>query len=366
MSEIKSLYLYIDEKLVLTGRSFGHFPETPYVSELVFNTSMQGYQEVITDPSYCDQSIVMTYPLIGNYGLNKDDSESVIPYLKTLIVREQCDHPSNFRSKSSIDTFLKRKKIVGMHEVDTRKLTRIIRSQGAIKCLISPTELTDSELEPAFQEELPQDQIQRVSTKAITHFPIENGPRVILMDFGYKKNILSSLISRGCDVIVVPFDTSAETIIDLNPEGIVLSNGPGDPESIASVLPAIKSLQEKYPMLCICMGHEIFAMANGAKIRRMKFGHRGANHPVKDTELNRVFITAQNHGYCVDEHSIDGTDLEVTQYNLNDNTIEGLRHTKFNCVSVQYHPEASPGPNDTKYLFDNFIKNLEGGTNALK
>ena len=366
MSENKNLYLYLESKLILVGQSFGHHPTSPYLSELVFNTSMQGYQEVITDPSYCDQSIVMTYPLIGNYGLNKDDSESVIPYLKTLIVKEYCDNPSNFRSRKSLQEYLKSKKVTGIHNVDTRMLTRIIRSKGAIKCLISPMELNSSEIDSYFVTELPQDQIARVSTKAITHFPIENGKRIVLVDYGYKKNILSSLMSRGCDVVVVPFDVDFETIKDLDPEGIVLSNGPGDPESIESVIPLIKALQENYPMLCICMGHEIFAMANGAKIRRMKFGHRGGNHPVKDFERNRVYITAQNHGYCVDEHSLAGTELEVTQINLNDNTIEGLRHKKFNCVSVQYHPEASPGPNDTKFLFDDFIENLKGGTNALK
>lgn len=366
MNESKLLYLYIENKLLATGKSFGHLPTDAYISELVFNTSMQGYQEVITDPSYCDQSIVMTFPLIGNYGINIDDSESVTPHLKTLIVKEYCDQPSNFRAQRSLDEYLRAQKITGIHSVDTRKLTRIIRSKGAIKCLVSPTELSKAEIDSHFLEELPTNQIERVSTKAITHFPIENGKRVVLIDYGYKKNILSSLMARGCDVILVPFDTDAKTIREFNPAGIVLSNGPGDPESIESVIPTVKELQEEFPMLCICMGHEIFAMANGARVRRMKFGHRGGNHPVKDLDKQRIFITAQNHGYCVDEHSIDGTELEVTQTNLNDNTIEGLRHKRLNCVSVQYHPEASPGPNDTKFLFDDFVKNLKGGINAVK
>lgn len=366
MNKESKLYLYLEKELIVIGKSFGHVPEKPYLSELVFNTSMQGYQEIITDPSYCDQSIIMTYPLIGNYGINKDDSESVIPYLKTLIVKEYCDSPSNFRNQVSLDQYLKTRKIPGMHGVDTRKLTKIIRSKGAIKCLISPNELSQSEVDIFFEKELPTDQINRVSIKDITHFPVENGKRIVLVDFGYKKNILLSLMSRGCDVLVVPFDTDAETIRQLNPEGIVLSNGPGDPESIDSVLPAIKTLQEEFPMLCICMGHEIFAMANGAKVRRMKFGHRGGNHPVKDVTRNRIYITAQNHGYCVDEHSLEGTELEVTQTNLNDNTIEGLKHKRLNCVSIQYHPEASPGPNDTKFLFDDFINNLQGSHNAIK
>lgn len=364
MSDI--VYIYIENKLIMTGRSFGYKPSEAYLSELVFNTSMQGYQEVITDPSYCDQSIVMTYPLIGNYGLNIDDSESVMPYLKTFIVKEFCDIPSNFRAQKSLEQYLTAQKVTGIHSVDTRKLTRIIRSRGAIKCLISPIELAQDEIDSFFQRSLPTDQIERVSTKAITHFPVQNGIRIVLIDYGYKKNILSSLMSRGCDVIVVPYNTSAETIREFNPSGIVLSNGPGNPESIESVIPTVRELQTDLPMLCICMGHEIFAMANGAKIRRMKFGHRGGNHPVRDHINNRVFITAQNHGYCVDEHSIAGTELEITQTNLNDNTIEALKHKKYNSVSVQYHPEASPGPNDTKFIFDDFIKNLKGGTNAIK
>lgn len=356
----QKLYIYIENGETIKGNSFGHTPKIPYLSELVFNTSMQGYQEVLTDPSYCDQSIVMTFPLIGNYGINKDDSESITPYLKTLIVREYCDHPSNFRSSKSLGDFLKSKKITGICDVDTRKITKLIRSLGAIKCLISPEILDEKTRADFFRHDLVTDQIERVSTKAITHFPQENGRRVVLIDYGFKKSILQSLLSRGCDVVLVPYDTDADTIRDFNPEGIVLSNGPGDPESIISVLPTIRNLQEFYPMLCICMGHEIFAMANGAKIKKMKFGHRGANHPVKDFEKDRVYITSQNHGYCVDEESIAGTDLTVTQVNLNDKTIEGLKHKTLPILSVQYHPEANPGPNDTKFIFDDFIKMMKG------
>ena len=362
----KEIHIYIENKLIATGKSFGAMPSVPYLSELVFNTSMQGYQEIITDPSYCDQSIVMTYPLIGNYGINKDDSESVIPHLQTLIVKEYCKNPSNFRNTTSLDSFLEQKKICGIHGVDTRELARIVRSKGAIKCLISNEKLAQEQIDKLFENELPTDQIQRVSTKAITHFPNSNGPRIILIDYGYKKNILSNLLTRGCDVILVPFDTDAQTIRDLNPKGIVLSNGPGDPESISSVIPTVAELQKEYPLFGICMGHEIFAMANGAGIRKMKFGHRGGNHPVKDFDRNRVYITSQNHGYCVDEESIPKTDLEITQINLNDKTIEGLRHKTLPAMSVQYHPEASPGPMDTRYLFDEFIEKLKGGTHASK
>ena len=246
--------------------------------------------------------------------------------------------------------------------INPSRLSILLHS--SIKCLISPSELSEIDVTRLSNEELATDQIERVSTKAITHFPKPNGPRIVLIDYGYKKNILSSLLSRGCDIVLVPFNTTAETIKDFKPDGIVLSNGPGDPESIASVIPTVRELQNNYPIFGICMGHEIFAMANGAGIRKMKFGHRGGNHPVKDLNRDRVYITSQNHGYCVDEHTIDGTDLEITQINLNDKTIEGLRHKTLNAMSVQYHPEASPGPMDTMFLFDEFLKNLKGGTHA--
>lgn len=354
----KKIYLYLQDQCI-EAESFGHNPEQAYLSELVFNTSMQGYQEVISDPSYCDQSIVMTYPLIGNYGVNFQDNEKITPHLHTLIVKEYSEHPSNWRSEESLAQYLTHNKIVGIHNIDTRMLTKLIRDKGAMKVLISSQELSQNEVQEKISVPLRTDQIQRVSVKNPTHYPCEGGRRVVLIDFGFKKNILSSLIQRGCDVIVMPFDSNFEEIKKLNPEGIVLSNGPGDPESLSSTLPTIRELQDKYPMLCICMGHEVFAMANGAKIEKMKFGHRGANHPVKDLENNRVYITAQNHGYCVASSSLDGTDLIVTQVNLNDKTIEGLKHKEHSVVSIQYHPEASPGPHDTKFLFDNFLTLME-------
>lgn len=361
---MNKIYLYLEDGNKFEAEAFAHIPEKPYLSEIVFNTSMQGYQEVVTDPSYCDQSIVMTYPLIGNYGVNQDDSESITPYLKTFIVREYCDHPSNFRSRRSLAHFLKGHNIVGIHKVDTRKLTKIIRSKGTMKALISANELSDAETASEFKAQLPTDQIEKVSTKAISHFPSNGGKRVVMVDFGYKKNILESLIKRNCDVIVVPFDTSFEAIQEFNPEGILLSNGPGDPKSILKVIPTIQELQKNYPLFAICMGHQIFALANGADTEKMKFGHRGGNHPVKDHNLNRVYITAQNHGYCVSDDSIAKSELEVTQINLNDKTIEGLKHKSLPCYSVQYHPEASPGPNDTKYLFDCFIDMMEKNSHA--
>lgn len=364
MTVENNIILYLEDGNTFEATGFGHIPDEPILSEIVFNTSMTGYQEVFSDPSYCDQSVVMTYPLIGNYGINMDDGESLTPRLKAVIVREYCEKPSNFRSRQKLDVFLEQHNICGVSELDTRMLTRLIRSKGSMKSLISSRPLTESELKGHFENELKKDQIKRVTTKTISHFPSNQGKRVVLVDFGYKKNILESLLKRGCDVIVVPYDTSLEKIRQFNPQGILLSNGPGDPKSIPEVLPVVKNLQEEFPLFAICMGHQILALANGAKTIKMKFGNRGGNHPVKDYLTNRVYMTSQNHGYCVDESSIKGTELEVTQVNLNDKSIEGLRHKRLKTFSVQYHPEACPGPNDTKYLFDEFISLLSGEKDA--
>ena len=353
-------YLYLETGETFSAEFFTKAPDGPLFSEIVFNTSMQGYQEVISDPSYCDQSIVMTYPLVGNYGINHDDSESMTPRLKAFILREYCDHPSNFRNRQNLSQFLNAHNICGIHKLDTRKLVKFIRTQGTMKSIISQVELSELERNELFKNNLASDQIEKVSTKSISHFPSNGGTRVVMMDFGYKKNILESLLKRGCDVIVVPYDTSFEKIENLNPQGILLSNGPGDPKSISDIVtPNIQKLQEKFPIFSICMGHQLFALANGADTEKMKFGHRGGNHPVKDFTTDRTYITSQNHGYCVKEDSIKATDLEITQINLNDKTIEGLRHKSKPCFSVQYHPEASPGPNDTKYLFDQFLAYMQ-------
>lgn len=348
-------YLYLEDGQKFEAEFFTEVPKKPLFSEIVFNTSMQGYQEIITDPSYCDQSIVMTYPLIGNYGINLDDNESLTPYLKSFIMREYCPTPSNFRSRQNLSEFLDIHNVVGIHKVDTRKLTKTIRNKGTMKSIISEKELSPEEINSYMEQNLPEDQISKVSSKTIAHFPSNGGNRVVLVDFGYKKNILESLLKRGCDVIVVPYDTPIEKIESFNPKGVLLSNGPGDPKSIKHVIPTIQKIQQKFPLFSICMGHQIFALANGADTEKMKFGHRGGNHPVKDFALDRVYLTAQNHGYCVQEESINKTDLEITQINLNDKTIEGLKHKTLPAYSVQYHPEASPGPNDTKHLFDCFI-----------
>lgn len=356
--------LILESGDVLHGKHFGAKPEQAVFGEVVFNTSMAGYQEVFTDPSYCDQIVTMTYPLIGNYGISNDDYESLSPALKGVIVKEHCPTPSHWKNQKSLDQFLIQHKIVGMHSIDTRKLTKLIRERGVMKGLMTTDDVTFEDVKDQLSKELPTDQIPRVSSKTHSHFPNHGGERVVMIDFGYKKNILSSLLKRGFDVIVVPWNTSFEEIENYSPDGIMLSNGPGDPKDIQEVLPTIKQLQEKYPLFAICMGHQIFALANGADTEKMKFGHRGANHPVHDLEKDRVYITSQNHGYAVREKSLEGTDLVLTQINLNDKSIEGLKHKSKPAFSVQYHPEANPGPTDTHFLFDEFLNIVRGNKNA--
>lgn len=340
------------------GESIGSPIENIYsLGELVFNTSMTGYQEILSDPSYCDQIVVMTYPLIGNYGVNKDDFESLSPALKGMVVRECTPNGSNWRNEYSLGELLKRFKIPGIAGIDTRELTKKIRDKGVMKAALAPADFSLEEAKALLARPLQDDQIQRVSTKSPIHFPGE-GERIILMDFGYKKNILRSLLKRNCDVVVVPWDASIEMIQSFRPQGILLSNGPGDPKGVPEVLPVIKELQKSYPLFAICMGHQLFALANGANTEKLKFGHRGANHPVKDLRLGKVFMSSQNHGYAVTTESVANSDLEVTQININDKTVEGLKHKTLPSFSVQYHPEACPGPEDTAWLFDDFLSSI--------
>jgi len=349
---------------ILEGIHFGATPKEDIMGEVVFNTSMAGYQEIFSDPSYCDQIVTMTYPLIGNYGINNDDYESLSPSLKAIIVKEACKTPSHWKSQKSIEQFCIQHGIVGLHSIDTRRLTKLIRERGVMKGILCKDNLSFEDVKDKFQEELATDQVPRVSAKTHSHFPNHGGERIVMIDFGYKKNILSSLLKRGFDVIVVPWNTSFEEIENYSPDGIMLSNGPGDPKDIISVIETIKKLQEKYPLFAICMGHQIFALANGADTEKMKFGHRGANHPVKDIIRDRVYITSQNHGYAVKESSLEDTELVLTQFNLNDKSIEGLRHKRLPAFSVQYHPEANPGPTDTHYLFDDFLTLVKGHSHA--
>ncbi len=347
--------LLLEDGTLFTGKAFGSIG-VDSLGEVVFNTGITGYQEVLSDPSYCGQLVTMTYPLIGNYGITRDDFESIRPFIHGFIVREHEEVPSNWRARFTLDRLLQTYGIPGISDIDTRMLTRVIRHHGTMKAILSTSGKPVEELRQQLNaSELPSDQVSRVSTKNVFSSP-GWGERVVLVDFGSKSGILRDLVKRGCDVVVVPHHATADEIRRLVPDGIVLSNGPGDPKDVPHAVRMVKELLGEIPILGICLGHQLFALACGADTRKMKFGHRGGNHPVKDLTTNRCYITSQNHGYTVTEESIGNTDLEVTHINNNDKTIEGLRHKKVAAFSVQYHPEASPGPYDSDYLFDDFIR----------
>ncbi len=345
--------LILETGEVFLGEGFGAAHDTS--GEVVFNTGMTGYQELISDPSYFGQIVCMTYPLIGNYGINRDDYESIEPAIKGLIVKEICDLPSNFRSQMSVDEFFKRKNISGLMGVDTRRLTRLIRNRGVVKGKIVDANADVPTIIRELKEfSFPANQVFSVSTKGSYASP-GRGYKVVLVDFGSKNGILRELNQRDCDVIVVSENTSADDILLINPDGVMLSNGPGDPVDVPHAQDMIRGILGKIPVFGICLGHQLISLACGAKTFKMKFGHRGSNHPVKDVKTNKVAITSQNHGYAVDQESLKNTDLEETHIALNDGTNEGVRHKIHPCFSVQYHPEASPGPEDAAYLFDEFI-----------
>lgn len=346
--------LLLEDGTLFAGSAFGAEGET--TGEVVFNTGITGYQEVLSDPSYCGQIVTMTFPLIGNYGITRDDFESVAPYVHGFVVRRHETVPSNWRAEYSVDTLLKEYGIVGISDIDTRMLTRLIRSHGTMKGILTTSAQSVEELrERLAASTLMTDQVSRVSTKHTYSSPGAR-ERIVLIDYGAKSGILRELTSRGCDVVVVPHDTTAEEIRRLNPDGIQLSNGPGDPKDVPHAIQTIKELLGEYPIFGICLGHQLFALACGADTEKLKFGHRGGNHPVKDLATNRCYITSQNHGYTVKDDSIAGTELEVTHINNNDKTVEGLKHKKYPAFTVQYHPEAAPGPYDNSYLFDEFLK----------
>lgn len=341
---------------VFTGIAFGSEKES--AGEVVFTTGMTGYQETLSDPSYCGQIVTMTYPLIGNYGINRDDFESIEPAIKGMIVRELADMPSNFRSDASLNELFLLKDIPGIQGVDTRKLTRIIREYGSVKGYFTAAgvEVNLEEIvEKLKQITFPTDQVKQVSTKRPYPSP-GRGKRVVLVDFGMKHGILRELNKRNCDVVVVPYNTTAEEIMAIYPDGIMLSNGPGDPKDVPEAITMLKEIIGKIPVFGICLGHQLFALASGGDTFKLKFGHRGANHPVKDLKTGRTELTSQNHGYTVDPESLVKTRLEVTHVALNDGTVEGLKHLDLPAFTVQYHPEASPGPEDSNHLFDQFIE----------
>ena len=341
------------------GYGFGAKAEG--VSEIVFNTSMVGYQEVISDPSYTGQAVVMTYPLIGNYGMTDEDYESRIPTMGGLIVRQYNDSPSNFRYTKTVGEVLEESGIPGIEGIDTRQLTRIIRREGSQKVLICEPYLDhESAMKKIAVAKLPRDAVARVSCKK-RWYSRTASPRfhVVAVDCGIKLNIIRRLAERGCNVTVVPYNTTAEEVLALRPDGLFLSNGPGDPEDVVEVIELVRRLRGQLPIFGICLGHQMICLAAGAKTYKMKFGHRGGNHPVKNLLTGKIEITSQNHGFAVDSNSLEGTGLELTHVNLLDGTAEGVRSRKERLFSVQYHPESAPGPQDSAYLFDEFLALME-------
>lgn len=347
-------YLTLEDGTVYQGNAFGSLKNG--TGEVVFNTGMTGYEKVLTDPSYCGQIVVMTYPLIGNYGVNEFDMESPKPFVSGFIVRELCILPSNWASEGTLEDFLKKYNICGIEGIDTRALTRKIREAGTMRGMITMEKPSDEDIQKLKKCEC------KCPVKIVTckeKYTIDNNGiyNVAVMDFGLKKNILNSLLKRKVNVTIFPANTTAEEILSTNPDGIVLTNGPGDPKDNTEVIEEIKKLFGKKPMFGICLGHQLMALASGGDTKKLKYGHRGANHPVKDLNTGKVYITSQNHGYSVISESVKNAD--VTHVNWNDKTCEGLSYFNIPAYSVQFHPEANPGPLDTAYLFDDFIKTME-------
>ena len=370
--------LVLENGITFNGESFGSEGET--TGEVVFNTSLTGYQEILTDPSYCGQIVTMTYPMIGNYGVNPDDLEGARPHVSGFIVKEYWDEFSNFRANESLGDWLRKRNIIALQGIDTRMLTRIIRERGAMRGLISTAEEDEQRLVEKVRRS-PQmtglDLTRRVTCEKPykweeidqTLFALppmkkrSDGMRrpfhVVVYDYGVKRNILRRLVVYGCSLTVVPSDYSASEVLKLDPDGIFLSNGPGDPDAVKYAIENIKQLIGKKPIFGICLGHQLLALALGAKTFKLKFGHRGANHPVKNLLNNKIEITSQNHGFAVDPATFNIAKIEVTHVNLNDGTNEGFRHRELPLFSVQYHPEASPGPHDSDYLFREFMEMMQ-------
>lgn len=341
------------------GEGFGAREDK--VCEIVFNTSMAGYQEILSDPSYTCQMVVMTYPLIGNYGMAADDYETFTPTIGALAVRRYNDRPSNFRSAETLGAVMERCGIPGIEGIDTRKLGRSIRDYGSRKALITSADTPLAEaLRILRTTDVPRDVVSRVSCRRPWESPANNARfHVAAIDCGIKHNILRSLNGRGCDVTVLPYDTAAEAVLALHPDGLFLSNGPGDPEDVPQVIELVRALRGRLPIFGICLGHQIICLAYGAGTYKLKFGHRGGNHPVRELATGRIEITSQNHSYAVDEASLAGTGLELTHVNILDGTVEGVKCARERVFSVQYHPESAPGPQDSGQLFDRFIAMME-------
>lgn len=351
--------LALEDGRVFEGRAFGARGKN--AGEVVFNTSMTGYQEILTDPSYKGQIVTMTYPLIGNYGVNSEDVESRGPQVEGFVVREYCPFPSNWRSEGCLSDYLEEHDVVALSEVDTRALTKHIRTAGAMRAVIAagdhdPDTLVDeARRSPGL---VGRDLVKEVTCAETYLFAAgeEEGPSVVVYDFGAKTNIMRCLADRGCRVTVVPADTGAEDVLAMDPDGVMLSNGPGDPAGVPYAVKEVRNLIGERPMFGICLGHQLVGLALGGETYKLKFGHRGANHPVREETTGEIDITCQNHGFCVDIESLGRDDVEVTHVNLNDMTMEGLRHRDAPLMCVQYHPEASAGPHDARDLFDRFYR----------
>jgi carbamoyl-phosphate synthase small subunit len=345
--------LYFEDGTIYEGKGFGKNGTS--VGELVFNTSITGYQEILTDPSYAGQIVTMTYPLMGNYGVNNVEWESKKVYARGMVVKCISPTPSNYMCEETLDEMLKSMNIVGIYDVDTRSITKKIRSKGSMKCVITSEELSVVQLENVLKEaQFTDNYMEEVSTKERTHIP-GKGHRVALFDFGCKANIIENLINLDCDITILPYNTTYEEVLMLNPDGVFLSNGPGDPKTVIEAIKTTKKIIENFPTFGICLGHQIIALAVGGDTYKMKYGHRGGNHGVYDIDKDRAYITSQNHGYAVDSETIKDKGMIVTHTNLNDNTVEGMRHEWLPVFSVQFHPEGAPGPQDSAYLFDKFI-----------
>lgn len=363
-------YLALADGTIFKGTAFGACGTAQ--GEVVFNTGMAGYQEILTDPSYCGQIVTLTYPMVGNYGINPEDFESSRPQVQALVVRENCTIPSNWRSEKTVSTFLADNGIVGIAGIDTRKLTKILRNHGTMQGVVS-TEYSDAEtlLKLARQKPVLSESklVPHVTTKeahTVTGDTLDKY-KVVLLDFGVKHNIIRSLKKMGCTIEVVPAHTTAEDILAYEPDGVMLSNGPGDPKDVPYAVETIKNLLGKVPVFGICLGHQLLALAIGADTYKLPFGHRGSNHPVKELADGRIHITSQNHGYAVGLESLAEDMAEVTHLNLNDGTVEGIRLKNIPAFSVQYHPESSPGPTDSEYLFDRFADLMkENGVKGMK
>ena len=351
-------YLVLENGDIFEGERIGYRKDI--ICEVVFNTSMTGYLEIFTDPSYSSQGVVMTYPLIGNYGLTLDDKESKRPWVEAVFIHELAEIESNFRSYMHLNKFLKYNKIPGLQGINTRKLTKVLRDNGTMKGMLTDNISNLDEILDKIKNHEFKDVVQNVTTDTIYQTG-EGEINIGLLDFGSKQNIINSLIKRNCKVTVFPANTDAKTILSKNFEGLVLSNGPGDPEDNKQAIQTIKEIYESNfnkPILGICLGHQLMGLATGAKTYKLKYGHRGPNHPVKNLDKDRIFITSQNHGYAIDEKTVNPEIAVVSDINMNDGTVEGLKYLKKDIYTVQFHPEACPGPEDNSYIFDEYLERV--------